>query len=241
MKVTVAPNKGAVLVLDWGHSPFAVVQASNTRNRAIIPTGFKVEVRSDKRFWIGETCVEDMIPKFRFHLKDSEIKTEWFDNPTSAYRQAFQIYVSRSKHLNGTNGRLIIGVTYDNLQDHIWRIFKNELASLGIYEKPCGKSQAVIAEQIVKNPAINLNTEFQLDSELNKVDTVSANKRMRCVGIYQAENNQNQVDEDIIELFSDSEDTFTCSEASPELEPLQLPNESLDFLLQGFSLDLDTL
>lgn len=90
----------------------------------------QVEVKSDSKFWIGETRVERSLAYYRFALKENlEVKSDWRDNPTAAYKEASE-RAGNVKFSKGSNGRLIIGVTYENLQAEIRQRFAQEIQDL---------------------------------------------------------------------------------------------------------------
>jgi len=126
MKVTAVKGKAAVYVINWGRAPFATERTK--RGVAYIPDGFMVEAKSDSQIWIAETRVNDKgVAEYRFSLKENtDIKSEWRGNPTAAYKEV-NVRSGNSKFATGSNGRLIIGVTYENLQNEIFKRFTEEL------------------------------------------------------------------------------------------------------------------
>ena len=128
MKITAVKGKSSVLVLNWGGAPFA--KEVTKRGIAIVPSGFKVEVKSDSKVWFAETRVERNLPYYQFSLKeDPTLCSDWRDNPTAAYKEASE-RCGNDKFSKGSNGRLIIGVTYDNLQKQILSRLQEELKAV---------------------------------------------------------------------------------------------------------------
>jgi len=117
-KITVVKGKGSVQVLDWGRGPFGVEKTK--RGNAFIPNGFKIRCKSDSQYWIGETHVnKELQPHYQFTLeKDPSIKSGWFPTSTAAYNEANRL-AKNEKFNKGSNGRLIIGLTYPVLQQII--------------------------------------------------------------------------------------------------------------------------
>ena len=136
--ISVVKRKGTVIVLKWGSPPLAVERT--IRGTAFIPDGFEVETISDRKTWIGQTRV--VVPglseaslQYRFYLKSDPTKCgSWHKNASKAYRDAFakldNVNPDQLEHLKSSNGRLIIGVTYGNLQERIRTIFSAEVAEL---------------------------------------------------------------------------------------------------------------
>lgn len=128
MKITAVKGKSSVFVLAWGNAPFA--KELTKRGAAIVPNGFKVEVKSDSKIWVAETRVERSLPYYRFSLKDDPaMMSDWRDNPTAAYKEASE-RCGNEKFSKGSNGRLIIGITYENLQNEIQTRFSEQLKRL---------------------------------------------------------------------------------------------------------------
>jgi hypothetical protein len=57
------------------------------------------------------------------------VRSEWRLNPTAAYKDVNTKY-GNLKFATGSNGRLIIGVTYENLQAEIAKRFATEIAKI---------------------------------------------------------------------------------------------------------------
>jgi len=113
-RITVVKGKGSVQVLDWGRAPFAIERTK--RGNAFIPSGFRIRCKSDSQHWIGETDVQDSQPFFQFILEsDQTIRSGWHATSTAAYNEANRL-AKNEKFNKGSNGRLIIGVTYPILQ-----------------------------------------------------------------------------------------------------------------------------
>ena len=129
MKITAVKGKAAVFVVNWGRAPFAI--ETTKRGVAYIPDGFIVEAKSDSHFWIAETRVTSKgNAEYRFSLRDDPtIRSEWRLNPTAAYKDVNTKY-GNLKFATGSNGRLIIGVTYENLQAEIIKRFATEISKV---------------------------------------------------------------------------------------------------------------
>ena len=116
IKVSVQHKRASVLIISYGESPFTLEPTK--QGFAWIPNGFVVECKCDGETWIGRTLVENQggEAKYSFHLKrDPTIKSSFQPNPTAAYKEV-SILAGNERLNKGSNGRLIIGVTYDNLQ-----------------------------------------------------------------------------------------------------------------------------
>ena len=132
--ISVVKRKGTVMVLKWGGPPLAIERT--IRGVAFVPDGFEVETISDRMTWIGQTRVlRNAVLQYRFHLKSDPSKAGgWHKNASRAYRDAFaqigNVPKDQLDHLKSSNGRLIIGVTYGNLQDRIRKFFGEEIVEL---------------------------------------------------------------------------------------------------------------
>jgi len=121
MEITVQKKKKSVVVLDWGNAPFGV--ESNLRGKVYIPSGFKVETVAARKVWVGTTRVADGMTQYRFHLKDDPKKcSDWKKSSSGAFRQVNE-RVKNVHFKRGTNGALIMGVTYPPLQTEILNRF----------------------------------------------------------------------------------------------------------------------
>ena len=127
IKITVQKNKACVTVVNWGHGPFAYERVKGG-DLACIPCEFKVETKSDGEYWIGETLVdEDNEIFYRFLLKRNPlIKSHWHSLPTPAYKEALGLLDPSKKAVKGSNGKLILGVHYPNVQVYLRNYFQHE-------------------------------------------------------------------------------------------------------------------
>ena len=123
-------GKASPTVLNWGGPPFALRKTK--RGLAYIPNGFKLEVKRDKMVWIGEIMVKDIDATnlannevlFRFYLKSDPSKlSDWHVNPTAAYKDVSNI-VNNTHFNKGSNGQLLIGITYGEFQKIICETFR---------------------------------------------------------------------------------------------------------------------
>jgi len=126
-KITVHKGKKEVVILDYGAHPFHV----DSKGR-IIPNGFKVETYVSGYMFLASTQVDTDAQKVKycFAWKDNEdINSGWKKSPTGALDAANKA-LHNLKHKYGTNGQLMIGVTYDPVQVRIREVFAEQLANL---------------------------------------------------------------------------------------------------------------
>ena len=107
-KVTVSKSRKAVNVLSLGWFPVANVKGK------LIPDGFKVRTYNEGVYWFATVRV---FPSghVQYRFSTGEHIGDWEDNPTRAYASARKLKFPL-KAKNGTNGAVIVGVTYPNLQ-----------------------------------------------------------------------------------------------------------------------------
>jgi len=125
MKITVEKKKKSVVVVDFGHAPFAVIEKHN--RKVYIPDGFTVETFCFTRMWIGQTSVRDNVVQYQFFLKSEPHKTSGWQKSASAALALANERVKNKHFTPGSNGALVIGVTYPNLQDEIIKRFGSRL------------------------------------------------------------------------------------------------------------------
>ena len=120
--LTVVPRKASVTVLDWGTRPLAKVAAAKGKE-AFIPHGVKIRTHSDNEDWIAETNVDadTLEVSYRFSLPSRGETGPWFPNPTAAYKEINKLV--KCNPSKGSNGQLIVGITYESLQKRVWEIF----------------------------------------------------------------------------------------------------------------------
>jgi hypothetical protein len=129
MKVTVEKKKKSVVVLDWGHAPFAVQEKQG--RRVYIPDGFTVETFCFNKSWIGQTSVRGDVLQYQFFLKSEPHKSSGWQKSASAALAVANERIKNRFYKPGSNGALVIGVTYPNLQDEITRRFGSKLDKSG--------------------------------------------------------------------------------------------------------------
>lgn len=134
-KMMVMKRKGNVTVKYWGSAPIGVVKQCKTKVLSYVPNGFQMETFADKHEWVGRTKVSDAgLVEYCFWLKsDPQIKSLWFPNPTRAYIDVFTQLTDvteehKQKVVSSANGRLIIGVMYESLQQEIKKRFPVDTA-----------------------------------------------------------------------------------------------------------------
>jgi hypothetical protein len=125
MKITVEKKKKSVIVVDWGHAPFAVQEKQG--RRVYIPDGFTVESFCFNRLWIGQTSVRGDTIQYQFFLKSEPCKTSGWQKSASAALAVANDRLKNRFYKPGSNGALVIGVTYPNLQEEIVRRFGSQL------------------------------------------------------------------------------------------------------------------
>lgn len=116
MKVTVEPNRKSVYIVDFGSLPFAADEEGK-----LVPNGFQVRTKANKRWWIATVRVSaaTLIAEYQFVCEnDRERGTgDWMDSPTGAFQNANgPAKLNDAKYHKGTNGALLIGVKYANIQ-----------------------------------------------------------------------------------------------------------------------------
>jgi hypothetical protein len=142
MEVTVQKKKKAVLVLNWGSAPFGI-EESSCRGKAYIPTNFEVETVAARRVWIARTRVNDGMVQYQFEPKGEPNKSSgWKKSPSGAFCEVNGI-VHNKYYKQGSNGALIIGVTYPSLQEEILARFGKELRSA--VEEPSSEMMTTVS------------------------------------------------------------------------------------------------
>lgn len=120
-KVTVVKGKKEVVVVSYGRRPFYY-----DKQGCIIPDGFTAETFVAGHTFIATTKVNSQgreRPYYRFNLKEDErVTSGWQNTPTGAL-DAVNRALNNTRHKYGTNGRLMIGVTYDAVQERIRQVF----------------------------------------------------------------------------------------------------------------------
>jgi len=126
MKVTVEKKKKSVVVVDFGHAPFLLIEKPN-RRKIYIPDGFTVECFCFHKIFIGQTSVQNESVQYQFFLKSDPTKTSgWQKSPSGALKTVNERIKNRF-YIDGSNGALVIGVTYPNLQTEIVKRFGKQL------------------------------------------------------------------------------------------------------------------
>jgi len=130
MQVKVAYGRKEVKVLNWGEPPFAF-EETRTHGRCVIPSDFTVESVSQGQTWIGQTRVIEervdgalrFVAQYRFwSINNPDWRSEWRKTASKAYGEANS---KNPRYRKGTNGALVIGVTYDTLQQEIQVRFRD--------------------------------------------------------------------------------------------------------------------
>ena len=170
--ITVIKGKGTVKVMRWGTHPLGYEKTK--RGNAIIASGMLVETKSDGEVWFGETCVEPISRQvtYRFRLKrDRKVQSGWHPNPTAAYKEAN--FLARNQNFNkGSNGQLIIGITYENIQT----LLKQKLAISSdqvqeatsfkkmMKRKPGSLKESEVLNAVQKTPRKNTRKRVKTDT-----------------------------------------------------------------------------
>jgi hypothetical protein len=152
MKITVEKKKKSVIVVDWGHAPFAIQEKQG--RRVYIPDGFTVESFCFNRLWIGQTSVRGDAIQYQFFLKNEPHKTSGWQKSASAALAVANDRIKNRFYKPGSNGALVIGVTYPNLQEEITRRFGSSLDKAG------SRDQGVVEEE----------DEEEMDNALHQQD-----------------------------------------------------------------------
>jgi hypothetical protein len=127
MKITVVKGRKEVQVNSWGSLPLA--KATVEGRVVYIPNGFEVETFSHKKYWLARTRVTASgQAEYQFVYRDypRDGTSDWKPSPTAAYREANQ-RLSNLRYTEGSNGAIIIGVTYPNLQEIICNRFADAI------------------------------------------------------------------------------------------------------------------
>ena len=168
-KATVVKNRAAIEIVDFGTSPFTSESTNN--GKAHIPSHFIVYTRSDKEIWIGETIVDEVSSDayYRFTLKrDLSIQSTWQPNPTAAYKDVISKAGLQAR--NGSNGRLILGVHYPNIQSLICDKHK-----LKIFESSGDKKRTNPMKRVKRSSNKRVKTSSTLTSRPSSASFISTN------------------------------------------------------------------
>lgn len=108
-----------VIVENVGHQPVQRV-TDRTGKSYYVPNGLRVKSFSNGTFWLGETRVgPGGQVEYNFHLPGGEARDrDWRPSPTSAFRAANQ-FAQNQKYKEGQSGSIVIGVSFDSMQDLI--------------------------------------------------------------------------------------------------------------------------
>lgn len=117
-QMVVQPRRKTVIVISWGTLPIGIDRG------CYVPHGFRCITHCSGRNFIGETSVSGPSNKvyYRFIDRDTGTIGSWATSPCHALNNVNDA-VHNDKHYRGTNARLVVGVTYPNLQVRIMQAF----------------------------------------------------------------------------------------------------------------------
>lgn len=145
-RITVGANRKMIKVMCWGTGVYAIENVKG--EQYYIPHGFKCLTKYEKRAWIAETMVEQNgQPMYRFTDVQTERNGPWWNSPTGALQKANEL-VCNVYHGKGYNGRIVIGISYPNVQMRIERLILR-----GILRKS-GEPDANAATELAQPPSI---------------------------------------------------------------------------------------
>ena len=147
--VTVAPNKGRIIILNPGEPEFAQVWTHENRGErrtpsiAYVPHGLVVESKCGGRFWVFETRInraEGGVVEYRCKWKGHPETGGWRRNPSAAYvatNDTLEMAGLGNPTFNRKeNGALLVGITYPSVQKVIREHFGLPVAQPPAMEIP---------------------------------------------------------------------------------------------------------
>lgn len=148
VKVTVCNKRKAVEVVSYGGAPLFL----DDKGR-VFPNGFTVRTKCNKKSWLASIRVTSnpfQGVEYRFVCESNPVDGagDWFSTPTKAFQDASETKLRDLRYHPGTNGAVLIGVTYDNIQRVIKEHFKRELVRADMIStvEPSSASPAVEEE-----------------------------------------------------------------------------------------------
>lgn len=133
---------------------------TKTNEWILIPDGWKVAFKFEKKQWIGQVKYFDSVPKYSFSDAEQNEQQKWFKNPSRAFNEILQ----KEKYRH--NGQLLIGVGYDTPQEKLRQVFKDfQCESTTIQEIFTIWLSGKTMSPIIKKPRLFLETKLK-DTEM---------------------------------------------------------------------------
>jgi len=147
MKISVCKKRKAIIVTNFGHYPFARVEDRH-HGICFVPDGFQIEFFSHKMNWIGNIRVKKNEVEYQCISKrnPSKCSSGFHDNPSAAYREANELE-NNSHYKKSSNGALLFGVTYPNVQNEIRTRFRTLTDDYGLEEEEVVEDNVIIHDQ----------------------------------------------------------------------------------------------
>lgn len=182
------------------------VTSSSNNKRTIVPNGWKVVVKVDKKLWIAEIIFCDGRPKYRLSLLDesaSIVKSSSLSEaPLGAYRQFFE---PEDQHLkqNGVNARLFFGCHYEIPQHRILQYFEPR-ASLPAFvsQQPCVQREFLFlrASYALTSTAIQENIQKRMLVHQEQQTTATGHQSASATSSTDSPTKKSRIDDEETEL-----------------------------------------